>query len=49
MDAYKGRITYQLGFQDLDYYFIASDFLLKAWMRQAKDLRDKLYGLYHIL
>jgi hypothetical protein len=49
VDAHKGRMAYQLGFQDLDHHFIASDFLLKARMRQAKDPRDKLYGLYHIL
>ena len=49
MDAHKGRMAYQLGFQDPYRQFIASDFLLKSRMRQAKDPRDKLYGLYHIL
>lgn len=49
MDAHAGRISYQLGFQHLHRQFVASDFLLKARMRQAKDPRDKLYALYHIL
>lgn len=49
LEAHKSRMTFQLGFQDLDHHLFASDFLLKARMRQAKDPRDKLYGLYHIL
>jgi hypothetical protein len=49
MDAHKSQMTYQLSLQDYDPQLIASDFLLKARMRQAKDPRDKLYGLYHIL
>lgn len=49
MDAHKGRMIFQFGLQDLNQSSVASDFLLKARLRQAKDPRDKLYGLYHIL
>ncbi|KAK0643349.1 hypothetical protein B0T16DRAFT_459510 [Cercophora newfieldiana] len=48
-DAHKSRVAYQLKFQMLDRHFVASDFFLKARLRHAKDPRDKLYGLYHIL
>jgi hypothetical protein len=44
IDAHKGRMTYHIGIED--HHVVASDYLLEARMRQAKDPRDKLYGLY---
>jgi len=49
MDAHKGRLAFQLGFQKFNPNYLAGDLLLKSRLRQAEDPRDKLYALYHVL